>query len=329
MIEGIRNIRILTNDKYSNDEYHAEKEHISTSGLCLINDECPAAWKYQEVDKKSAPMAFGTASHAAILEPETFDSLFIRGIDKNEEGMMTSDAAVKAWLKKLGVKVAAKDGFAELVKMCIDTDESFKYLKLLDMQLEGEAISKALTVVKAEDYDNMMTMRKVVMANPDNVEMFKGATVETSIFCEILVDGVWHKVKIRPDMITTDCMVPDYKTTRSVNPEEFGRLAFNNGYWFKQAFVCDVLSAVYDRPFQPALFAQGKDAPFIPQLYMMTEQQIQVGRDQYSYALKQYGMCIADDIWPAYFDGPVELPTPDYIARRYDFDDEVEIKFED
>jgi hypothetical protein len=96
------------------------------------------------------------------------------------------------------------------------------------------------------------------------------------------------------------------------------------------AFQHDVLEAVANKSPRMGLLAQGKSAPYIPQLYWFTAEQLEVGREQYLFALAQYHNCKTRDVWPAYFDGAVDLPTPDYIARRYGFDsEEIEISFEE
>lgn len=332
MIEDIRNIKIYSRHEMTNEQYHEEKEHISTSGILKIADYCPAKWRFGEVDTESPALQFGTASHAAILEHDVFSEMFIRGIDKNESGMIASDTAAKSFLKDKGVKVKSGAPFSDLAKLCLDVDEDVKLFKLLEMNLEGKAINKGLTIIKPDDYDTLMKMRDTVFNDESNVEMMEGASIESSLFCEIMINGVWIKVKIRPDIITSDCCVPDYKTTRDIRPEEFGRLAYNQGYWMKQAFVCDVLNAAYDnmRDFKPQLFAQEKDAPYIYQVYNLTDEQIKVGREQYTMALRQYQICKDADAWPAYADGPIDLPTPEYIANRFGFEDnEIEISFED
>lgn len=174
------------------------------------------------------------------------------------------------------------------------------------------------TMVKAEDYDIIERMRKTIFETEFIANVLKDAFVETSIICEIKVEGYdeWIKVKVRPDLITKNCLVPDYKTTRDVRPEQFEKLAFNGGYWFRQVFVCDVLSAVYKRQFHPALIAQEKDAPFISLLYVMrnTEQRDLLGenREAYTSALIEYNECKRKDVWPSYSDGPIDLKYPFY-----------------
>ena len=319
MITSIRNIKIFPNGQLPNDDYHGEKfsDHVSGSQLCVIHNDCPAVLKFGE-NKESAALHFGIASHAAMLEPELFDSLFVRKITKEDnDNFLTSDAAIKAYLKAAGRTGYTTKPFNELVQLALECDENVKIFQLEVILQEYNSIDK--TMVKGEDYDQILLMRKTLFNDPANVELFDGATFELSVVCEVEIENEWYKVKIRPDIVTKNGEVPDYKTTRDIRGDAFGRQAHEAGYWLKQAFVGDVLKAAYSQSFKMGLLAQAKSSPFIPQLYWMTDQQLQIGREQYQFALKYHKQCVDNDNWPAYFDGAVELPTPEWLAKRYGF----------
>lgn len=350
MIQNIRNIQVFKADELSNEDYHAH-EYISGSSLVEIHSECIAQWKFGE-KKETPPLRFGIASHAALLEPEKFDAEFVCDINasegkvkkadipskgwlkvepKKESSLITSDAELKAWLKHRGIKYKSTTPFSELVQLAYAGGEEPKILKLDSMILESNAVRDGKTIVKYDDYEMIMQMRRVVFADQAIAAMLVNARVEMSIICDIKINGVWIGIKIRPDIITENFEVPDYKTTASMNPEKFGRDAHDKGYWLKQAFIHDVLQAVYKREAKMGLLAQCKSAPYIHQLYWMTEEQLEVGRDQYESALMDYYRSKESGIYPAYFDGATMLPTPAYLAKRYEFeqDDDIEIKFED
>lgn len=321
MISDIKNVQILTAEECSNEAYHGH-ENISGTGLVKIFNECPAHYRYEEDDQQSHALHFGIASHAAVLEPEKFEQEFVRDLVKDElPGVLTSDAAIKSWLKERGVKGYSSKKTGELIAMVRITGEPV--LILAEERQKFEAENENKTIVRAVDYDQIEQMRRVLFADPSMVELLKDAYVEMSVICDIQISvngqESWIGVKIRPDIITQRFEVPDYKTCASMQPDKFGRDAHDKGYWLKQAFIHDVLKAAYNQVPRMGLIAQGKKSPFIHQLYWMTDAQLEVGRDQYLYALHTYKTCKETDIWPAYFNGPAELPTPDYLARRYNF----------
>ena len=328
MIQQIRNIKKYNADELSNDDYHAH-EYISGSSLVTIFFDCLAAWKYG--DKSDSPaLHFGIASHAALLEPEKFEREFQCDINKNDESVITSDAALKSWFKLRGVPIKSTATFSEMIEQMLKTGEYPTVLKLESMILEAECKHAGKTIVKYDDYQTIMQMREVIFNDRDLQVALKDCRVEMSIICEVMIDDVWYGIKIRPDIVTGDRAVPDYKTTADMNPEKFANTAHNNGYWLKMALQKDVLEAVFKKEFRPALLAQGKSKPYIPQWYWLTNEQLEVGRDQYQYALSQYKKSNDADVWPAYFNGFVDLPTPAYLANRYEFEDNsVSISFED
>jgi len=63
----------------TNEEYHAS-EGISKSGLWTIDTQSPAHFKYGERTESNA-FDFGEACHLAILQPDVFEKIVVRGPD--------------------------------------------------------------------------------------------------------------------------------------------------------------------------------------------------------------------------------------------------------
>jgi hypothetical protein len=183
-------------------------------------------------------------------------------------------------------------------------------------------------VVKQAEYDDLMKMRSAMHDHPEYSELLKGAAIESSIMCDIKVQGYdgWITVKVRPDIITKCFQVPDYKTTMDASMEGFGRSVVNMGYLIRQTFVCDVLSAYFsarkgkDVVFTPSLLAQEKAAPYIAQKYNFTEGQIAAGRSMWHDTITLYAKCLERDLWPAYFKGSVDLELPHWANKQYDIE---------
>lgn len=331
MITNIKNIKTFTPAELSNDDYHSDKydDFVSPSNLHLLHNECPAAFKYGD-HEATAALHFGVASHTATLEPEEFAKYFTKALSKDDFDIK-SDADIKAKMKKMGMVGYSTKKYPDLIMMLLDLAPDVKIFSLESWIQEAECKANGVTLVKNTtvkslngterpgDYDMIMQMRATLFSDPANVELFKNAKIEMSFMCEIEIDSVWHKVKIRPDTITESLLVPDYKTTAFMQPEKFAKQAHDAGYWFKQAFICDVLGAIYGKEHKAALLCQGKKSPHIYQMYNLTDEQMHVGREQYMFALKYHADCAKNDSWPAYFDGAVDLPTPGYLAKMYDF----------
>lgn len=298
--------RVFTSDQLTNEQYHEESDHVSGSQLVELMLDCPAQMRYGEKTETQA-LAFGTLSHAMMLEPSRFDAEFVRGVDV-VDGMMTSDAAIKAWLSERGIKGGSNKKFSELCEMVDATGESPLIYKCEMEKLE--LANEGKTIVKPDEYDMVMQMRRVVMADPAYSEMITGGATEVSLFGELC--GV--KVKVRFDLLTASGAIRDYKTTVSANPDKFGRNAYDLGYWLKMALQHDMFCAAYGRPPESVgLLAQSKKAPYIAQDFVLTEKQLAYGREQYQTALRIYADCKSRDSWPAYGGGTMELPTPAWV----------------
>ena len=318
----------FTADELANEDYHAEVDHISGSALTVIHNECPAAWRFAG-ESTSKALEFGIASHAAILEPEKFNNEFVRGLDKSDfPDALTSDVAIKAWLKGRGVKGYSGKNTEQLINMCANTGEN---VDIWTLMLEAFEVSNMdATIVPAKDFDQIGVMRDVVFGQEENVKLLSGGKFEHSYLATIDIEGELYQVKIRPDCVNADGAIMDYTTTRSVNPNHFGKQAHDMGYWLKLALQSDLLSMYLGKKVGAGLLAQDKKEPFITQMYWLTDDQLAVGREQYKYALRLHGICKEQDAWPAYSDGAMELPTPVYLANKYGIDlDNDEIKFED
>lgn len=306
-------IKVYTPEEMSNEAYHGDTEYVSGSSLCVIYKQSPAAWRFGGRDSTAA-LEFGIASHAAILEPEKFEAEFIRGLDKADyPDALTSDAAIKSWLKSKGVTgYSAKSG-AALAEMVEKTGESVQLWSA--MQADFEAASEGLTIVKPADYDKIMQMRAVIFADAEYSERLSTGFAEYSIFGELC--GV--KVKIRPDIMTTSGEIWDYKTCADASPDKFAMASYDHGYLLKMAMQHDLFAAAYNKP--PAsivLLAQEKKSPYIAQAYELGEQELAIGRQQYQQALKLYKHCKEHDTWPAYGGGVLPLTMRDFIYKKHE-----------
>lgn len=82
----------------SNDDYH-RGPGISKSGLWKLWNNTPAhyfASRMGETDESSAAKDFGSAAHAAVLEPEVFESRYYQGPDARGNSNIWKDAAAYA-----------------------------------------------------------------------------------------------------------------------------------------------------------------------------------------------------------------------------------------
>lgn len=315
-------------DELTNDAYHEETDHISGSSLHMMLKNSMAGWRFQkkkdEAEKAKEkesngaaqkPLVFGTTGHTCMLEPSRFEADFYRMPDPADyPKALTSVAAVCSWLKEKGVGGYSGKKMPDLYPLVDMTGEDVIIWQRLWEQ--HQALAGEREQVPAKDYDRVLMMREVLLNNHDYSQIIYDGVPELSIFTEI--DGV--KIKVRLDRVTKDAAIVDYKTTQSAEPEKFGRLAFDNGYWLKMALQHDAFEIAYgQKPSSTNLLAQEKEEPYLAMMYALTPEQLMVGRMQYKTALQMYKACRDLDVWPGYAGGvaSMSLPTPGYIQARY------------
>lgn len=315
-----------SSDDLTNEQYHEDEIYITGSSLWTIYSKCPAAWRFQKAQEAKAkklnsaqkPLTFGTTSHTMLLEPDRFAREFFRLPNPEDfPELITSIKGMESWLKARGQKGYSNKKPDELIAMCRAIQQPGEVLNIWH-EIEALAVKEAngREIVPAKDWDRVHSMRDVLLVNHNYRRIIETGVPELSLFC--IIDGV--PVKVRLDRVTDVGEIIDYKTTQSAEPEKFGRLAHDLGYWCKMALQHDCFKLAYQQdPAGTKLLVQEKDEPWLALMNRLTPEQIMIGRAQYKTALQVYKHCRESDVWPAYANGQEEVPlaTPMYLQQRY------------
>lgn len=166
-------------------------------------------------------------------------------------------------------------------------------------------LPKELAMVKA--------MRDSVMDHPLARNAFTGHRAEHSMFWE--EDG--QMLKCRPDAWKPG-LVTDLKTTVDANPNEFGKTAFNLGYFMSAPHYIDGIKAATGEDVKFAFINVEKTAPYLVSVTELTDADMRRGRFQLDRAKRIYRECTASGNWPGYAPfTTVELPR----WAQYDLDE--------
>ena len=316
-------MKVYFNNELTNEQYHADTEHINGSGLWNILDRCPAAWRYKdEEDEQSKALVFGTGSHTALLEPERFDAEYARmpvvyDFPKDKDGkptVLVTTADMNSWAKERGIKGLSGKSKADVIKIIQATGEPVKIYDVIREEAEKAAAGKQM--LEGDDYDAIQQMRAVIHANSYYSSLLAGAYTEVSILGELYGE----KAKVRFDCLTRGGDIIDYKTAVSAKPEEFFRHAARLGYFMKMAMQHDMFCAAYPHPPRSVnLLVQEKKSPFIPALIRLTEEQLRIGRIQLNGAMEIYKACKKANSWPGYSMGNpvIEMETPEWFKKQF------------
>lgn len=316
-------MKVYLNNELSNEQYHADTEHINGSGLWNIYDRCPAAWRYKdEEDEQSKALIFGTGSHTALLEPKRFDAEYVRmpvveDFPKDKDGnrtILVNAREMNSWAKERGIKGLSGKTKSEVIKIIRSTGEPVRIYD--EERLFAELNAKGRTLLEGNYYDAIQQMRAVIHANSYYSSLLSGAYSEVSILGELLGEPS----KVRFDCLTRGGDIIDYKTAVSAKPDEFFRHAARLGYFMKMAMQHDMFVAAYGHaPRSVNLLVQEKKAPFIPALIRLTDNQLRIGRIQLNGAMEIYKACKKANSWPGYSMGNpvIEMETPEWFKKQF------------
>lgn len=115
--------------------------------------------------------------------------------------------------------------------------------------------------------------------------------------------------KTRPD-IWSSKMVVDLKTTNDASAYSFMRSALNYGYYLQAGMAFEACKAI-GKPFDMfVILACEKEAPHVPAIYIMKDDALQFGIDQFTSYKRKLKKCMDENKWEGYV--VQELAVPKY-----------------
>jgi len=146
-----------------------------------------------------------------------------------------------------------------------------------------------------KEWAQVIAMRESVMRNPLASDLLTGHKAEESVFWD--EDGL--TLKCRPDAWKPGMLV-DLKTTRSADPNEFGKTAHEFGYHQSAAHYIDGVKAATgeELPFHFVLVE--KTAPYFVSVVELDIEAVNIGRQLNDRAKRIYRECVETNTWPGY-----------------------------
>jgi hypothetical protein len=225
-------------------------------------------------------MALGTATHAAVLEPELFKSGWAVG----PEGDKRTKKTKLAWAK---FEAENPDKEAQTAN---------EYAQCSAMAQAAHANPNVLELIKGKGFTELS---------------FVWVDQATDVLCKGRID--------RFGRLWGNNVIADLKTTTNASEEAWKWEVRKYFYHAQAAFYIDgldKLSPSVNRKF--IWIALEKEPPFGVALYEPDEATIDKGRRIYRKYLRQWKHCHATGIWPGYNEGVQSLMLPDWALRHED-----------
>lgn len=269
-----------------NEREYNQAEGIRRSDLWKM-EESPEKFKYflDHPVEQTPAMAFGSACHKMILEPDTFGDEYAvspSGIDKRtKEGKAMWEAFMADNMGK--TLISADDA-----QVMADMEEMLRKCPLAASLIYGKGESEV---------------------------PFFWTDKETGEKCKIKVDRL---VKYNRRLY-----VVDYKTCLCAETFRFNSEVFRLGYHFQAGMYCEGVKAAKKlRKLPGFLFvAQEKKPPYSVNVIEVSEEVMNVGVAKFHELLRKYHDCKALDVWNGYVqDVPNDTFVPTWMEREMEED---------
>lgn len=301
-------IKIIANTfksgELSNEDYHS---HAGISGTGLSTIYSKSVLSCLGIKRKpSDALGFGIASHASFMENDLFKKEFYKGFDESiYPDALRTQLNLKAFLSEHGLKLSGSKSdqirrvkeFAESVSLDVQIMD--------DLRQSHNAENHGKIEVEPQNFTNLQGMRARLLSDPSVVKLLSGAMIECSVIADVDFFDEFYKsgeanqgqyitcVKIRPDIVSQQFELVDYKTCSDCY-DKFKRETFKFNYDMKMALQHDVLQLVYNQSPEVTLLAQNKmmpseeSNPFEYKPWILDQRILANGRKKYLIAIKRW-----------------------------------------
>lgn len=284
-------------DHIPEQEYH-HGPGISKSGLDLVNKSARHYHVGRYNPKPPTPaMAFGSALHCLVLEPERFLEEYIA------EPINAPKRPTAAQLKAKKPSAAAA--------------ESIEFWEAFDRNTQG------VTVISTKpgdgdafwapsDWDRLQSMAGSVYNHPVARQLIElPGRAEVSYYWNDRDTGLL--CRSRADYLTDCDMIIDLKSTIDSSLSGFSKSVGNFRYHVQNAFYSDGYETLKCPPQAFVFLAVEKSPPYNVALYVLDGDSVHAGRAAYQADLRTFAHCEKQNIWPGYCSDLAEPFAPRVI----------------
>ena len=172
--------------------------------------------------------------------------------------------------------------------------------------------SEGKDVITQEQFEQIDAMRNSAYATPFVAKLLSGDK-ELSFWGKDEDTGL--VIKCRPDAIVEfngRNILIDYKTCTDAENTKFYRDSIKFGYDLQLAYYREILKQNTGLDYDVVIIAQEKSAPYVTNVFQLSENYLENGRNLYKEMLKVYKNCLDTDNWYGYMkDGISILGQPD------------------
>lgn len=192
-----------------------------------------------------------------------------------------------------------------------------------DVLAEWERNNGNRTVLTQEQWDTLHAMREAVEAHPAASKLLSASGVaERSVYW---IDPVTNELcRCRPDFWRDDGILVDLKTTEDASAEGFAKSIHNWRYHVQHPMYMDGINTMREQakrsdiaPIKAFVFvAVEKKFPHAVGVYVLDQESVEVGRQQYQRDLLTFHECNQTDTWPGYSEKIQSISLPAWSLAK-------------
>lgn len=171
------------------------------------------------------------------------------------------------------------------------------------------------------DFAVVNDMARALKEHPIALDLFSDGTPEASLFFRDEPTGIMRRARLDwlPNAGSGRLVVPDYKTTRSADPEQFAKTAPDYGYPMQAAWYPDAITALGIAEDIAFVFViQMKTAPYLVSVVQLDVNAIRIGRLLNRRAIDLYARCTETGHWPGFVDDVALTSLPFWYERQFE-----------
>ncbi len=165
------------------------------------------------------------------------------------------------------------------------------------------------TILKSEEYDRCLAIAESVRNNPHAAEILDKGKAEQTITWIDPSTGLACKGRIDFISESQPC-IADLKTTGDIDARRFSALAARMGYFTQCAWYRDGYRLSGGDMLSAAIIAVEKDPPFDVAVYVLDEDSLYAGAEEYVRLITRVRECTESGKWPGRYQEKQTLQLP-------------------